>query len=152
MILPFCVGWFTLSRCSTPDFVHSSADMPFENFWLIEALLSIRKTRIMMSRIVSPTCNEQRAGNKNKRQGSNTWRPVDLHLQTKPLSTVQGFDYIRVAELHTFTLLHFKVWSLSLRGPAGDWKKQGDRREKTSCIVIRIRIPRTKSWNGSANL
>ena len=34
-------------RCSIPDFVHSSADMPFENELFIDALVSTKKMIIM---------------------------------------------------------------------------------------------------------
>lgn len=34
--------------CSIPDLVHSRADMPFENFWFIDALVSTRKMTIIL--------------------------------------------------------------------------------------------------------
>lgn len=39
----------TLTKCSIPDLVHSSADMPFENFWFMEALVSTRNTIIIVA-------------------------------------------------------------------------------------------------------
>lgn len=34
--------------CSMPDLVHSRADIPFENFWFIDALVSTRKMTIIL--------------------------------------------------------------------------------------------------------
>lgn len=38
--------------CSMPDLVHSRADMPFENFWFIDALVSTRKMTIILGCVV----------------------------------------------------------------------------------------------------